>query len=158
MTRYPLLLVAALLFPLLSGYLASYFYPGGFAMAQQQADGASGNAWAIVLLALVMVAGIFSSFVFERAKDSRQEGVPVSLRLSEITADFKFIAALFVSPLIFNSVYALTEQNPETLGDYLLAYQNGFFWQTVLAGVAGNTAGASARQPRRGSAPKRGKP
>jgi hypothetical protein len=55
---------------------------------------------------------------------------------------------LFVSPLIFNSVYALTNQNPETIGDFLLAYQNGFFWQTVLAGVASNFAGRRAPRPR----------
>lgn len=66
--------------------------------------------------------------------------LPVTLKLAEIAADFQFVAALFASPLIFNSVYALTKQNPETLGDFLLAYQNGFFWQTVLAGVAGTMA------------------
>lgn len=134
-----LLLPLGLLFPVGAGFVASSFYPGGFAMAQR-VDGSAGNAWAIVLLAVLMVVGIFSSFVFEKARQSRKDGTPISLRLAEVATDFQFIAALFVSPLIFNTVYALTNQNPETLGDFLLAYQNGFFWQTVLAGVADKPA------------------
>jgi hypothetical protein len=100
----PLVFVCGLLFPLLAGYLASFYYPGGFALAQA-ANGSIGNAWSIVLLAALMVVGIFSSFVFEKAKQSRRDGVPVSLKLAEIFTDFQFIAALFVSPLIFNSIY-----------------------------------------------------
>jgi hypothetical protein len=139
-----LLFLVALLFPIVAGYIGSYFYPGGFAMAQAD-NGSMGSAWSIVLLAVIMIAGIFSSFVFEKAKVARADGVPVFFKLSEIAKDFQFIAALFVSPLIFNSVYALTNQNPETLGDYLLAYQNGFFWQTVFAGIAGTIAAPKAR-------------
>jgi hypothetical protein len=100
-----------------------------------------------VLLAVLMLAGIFSSFVFEKAKQAGQDGTSVWLKLRSIFSDFQFIAALFVSPLIFNSIYALTNQNPESLGDFLLAYQNGFFWQTVLAGVASNLA--HTRKPAR---------
>ena len=138
------LFLSACLFPFLGCYLASYFYPGGLLLAQS-ATGSSGDPWHIILLALVMIVGIFSSFVFEKARVSKREGVPISLHLAEIFGDFQFIAALFVSPLIFNSIYALTKQNPETLGDFLLAYQNGFFWQTVLAGVAGGKAGRSLK-------------
>lgn len=104
----------------------------------QPANNFGGSVWSIVLLAGLMVIGIFSSFVFEKARQSKSDGTPISLRLAEIFSDFRFIAALFVSPLIFNSIYALTNQNPETIGDFLLAYQNGFFWQTVLAGIAGS--------------------
>ena len=127
----------ALLCPFVIGYAGSYFYPGGFALAQGAGKG-SGNAWNVALLAVLMVVGIFSSFVFEKAKKSHRDGSPVSLELAAILTDFQFVAALFVAPLIFNSIYALIGQNPETIGDFLLAYQNGFFWQTVLAGVAGD--------------------
>ena len=95
-----------------------------------------------------MIVGIFSSFVFEKAKKSRRDGTPVSLKLATILTDFQFVAALFVSPLIFNSTYALIGQNPESLGDFLLAYQNGFFWQTVLAGVTGEIVDRGVRTRR----------
>ncbi|MBR1231635.1 hypothetical protein [Bradyrhizobium sp. AUGA SZCCT0182] len=147
------ILIAAigLAFMFLSGYVASFYYPGGFGYAQATKD-VPGNPWNIVLLAVLMIAGIFSSFVFEKAKQG--EGmVAVGPALRSIFNDFQFIAALFVSPLIFNSVYALTNQNPESMGDFLLAYQNGFFWQTVLAGIAGKVGGnkkaTRPAQPRR---------
>jgi hypothetical protein len=103
--------------------------------------------------AILMIAGIFSSFVFEKAKQEGQGITAVGPALRSIFNDFQFIAALFVSPLIFNSIYALTNQNPESMGDFLLAYQNGFFWQTVLAGIAGKV-GANKR-PARSSTPRR---
>ena len=123
------------------GLIASYFYPGGFAMAQA-ASGDSGNLLNIILLAAIMVVGIFASFAFAKSKDARTRGTPFTVGLGEILKDWDFIGALFVSPLIFNSVYALTQQNPETLGDFLLAFQNGFFWQTVLSGII-----AGAKKP-----------
>lgn len=137
--------VAGLLFVFASGYFASFYYPGGFGYAQASKDGHA-SPWGITLLAVLMIGGIFSSFVFEKAKQGRgiTDAWPA---VRSIFNDFQFIAALFVSPLIFNSIYALTNQNPETIGDFLLAYQNGFFWQTVLAGVASNFAGRP-RRPR----------
>jgi hypothetical protein len=93
-----------------------------------------------------MIVGIFSSFVFAKASRARDDGVPASVHLREIFSDLEFVAALFVSPLIFNSIYALTKQNPESVADYLLAYQNGFFWHTVLAGVAGKPAKARGKR------------
>jgi hypothetical protein len=142
-----LVVVGALLFPFVVGYLASYYYPGGFALAQGS-EGSNANPCGIALLAALMIVGIFSSFVFEKAKKSRRDGTPISLKLASIVTDFQFVAALFVSPLIFNSIYALVGQNPESLGDFLLAYQNGFFWQTVLAGVAAEIAHPGTRTKR----------
>jgi hypothetical protein len=139
--------VIGLLFVLISGYLASFYYPGGFGYAQASKDGHA-SPWGIVLLAVLMVAGIFSSFVFEKAKQEGRGVTAVGPALRSIFNDFQFVAALFVSPLIFNSIYALTNQNPETIGDFLLAYQNGFFWQTVLAGVASNFTDRRTRRPR----------
>lgn len=139
--------VSALLFPFFIGYVASYYYPGGFALAQNS-SASNASPWGIALLTVLMIVGIFSSFVFEKAKKSRRDGTPVSLKLTSILTDFQFVAALFVSPLIFNSIYALIGQNPETLGDFLLAYQNGFFWQTVLGGVAGEVTDKGTRTER----------
>lgn len=59
--------IVSLIFLFGVGFLASYFYPGGFALAQAQAQG-RGNIINIILLGLVMLLGIFSSFVFAKAK------------------------------------------------------------------------------------------
>src|SRR5258706_15776275 len=93
-------------FVFLAGYVASFYYPGGFGYAQATKD-APVSPWNIVLLAILMIAGIFSSFVFEKAKQGGQGMVAVGPALRSIFNDFQFIAALFVSPLIFDSIYAL---------------------------------------------------
>lgn len=129
-----LALVVSMLVLFGSGLAASYFYPGGFALAQAEDQGA-GNVVSIVLLAVVMLVGIFASFVFAKAREEQPDTPSTKLSFSGILTDWQFIAAIFVSPLIFNSIYALTQQNPETLSDYLLSFQNGFFWQTVLGGI-----------------------
>jgi hypothetical protein len=115
--------------------LGSRFYPGGILFAQAPAE-QSGLAWNVVILAVLMLFGIFSSFVFEKARSREAAEQTVWKNFFDIFSDFSFIAAIFISPVVFNSVYSLVHQNPQGLGDYLLAYQNGFFWQSVLAGVA----------------------
>ena len=114
---------------------SSKFYPGGYLFAQAPAE-KSASMINLALLAVLMLLGIVSSFVFERAKYRPAGTESVWKHLSAVFTDFQLIAAVFVSPIIFNSIYSLVHQNPESLGDYLLAYQNGFFWQSVLAGVA----------------------
>lgn len=42
------------------------------------------------------------------------------------------IKASLVSPLVFASVYALTKTEPDPVVAHLLAFQNGFFWESVL--------------------------
>jgi hypothetical protein len=141
-----MIFIAGLIFSFAVSLAASFFYPGGFALAQAS-RGSGGNIVNIILLALLMLVGIFASFVFAKSKDAKARGVSFSIGLAEITRDWEFLGALFVSPLIFNSVYALTQQNPETLGDFLLAFQNGFFWQTVLSGIVGRTTSSAGRLP-----------
>lgn len=119
----------------MTGYFASFYYPGGFALAQASGDASSGNITNILLLALMMILGIFASFVFAKAKTASAEGLSLAIGFRDIFTDWQLIGALFVSPLIFNSIYALTGQNPEALGDFLLSFQNGFFWQSILGGL-----------------------
>lgn len=82
------------------------------------------------------------------AKQGTASRESVWTNLSVVLTDFRLIAAVFVSPIIFNSVYSLVHQNPESVSDFLLAYQNGFFWQSVLAGVAGPPPSRTARGTR----------
>lgn len=124
-------------------FIGTYFYPGGFLFAQGPTNESS-SLLPVVLLAGVMLIGIVSSFVFERAKSPDAIGATLSKNLKNVLTDFRLIAALFVSPMIFNSVYALVGQAPDSVNDFLLAYQNGFFWQTILSGIATKVAKPSA--------------
>jgi hypothetical protein len=118
---------------------ASRFYPGGYLLAQAPVE-KSASVVNLGLLALLMLLGIVSSFVFERAKQAGAAAGTVWTNLSAVFSDFRLIAAIFVSPIIFNSVYSMVHQNPESISDFLLAYQNGFFWQSIISGIAGRKA------------------
>jgi hypothetical protein len=131
--RYILALLA-ILFLCGTTLLGSQFYPGGYAFAQAP-SAQSGSIWNLCLLAVLMLSGIVSSFVFEQAKTMKPEAGGVGAKLKAVLTDYRLVAAIFVSPLIFNSVYSLVHQNPQGLSDYLLAFQNGFFWQSVIVGV-----------------------
>jgi hypothetical protein len=43
-----------------------------------------------------------------------------------------FIAALCVAPFVFMSVYIIVNKSPGDPASYLLAFQNGFFCETVF--------------------------
>jgi hypothetical protein len=118
-----------------ANWVGSYFYPGGYLFAQE-ASAQSYTILPIVLLAVAMLVGIVSSFIFERAKSPQAQRTTLGKNMKKALTDFRLIAAVFVSPVIFNSVYALVGQAPDSMSDYLLAYQNGFFWQTILSGLA----------------------
>jgi membrane protease YdiL (CAAX protease family) len=126
-------------------FVASKYYPGGYLFAQAPTD-ASASLVNLSLLALLMFLGILSSFIFERAKQRSSDQESVWTNFSMVLTDFQFIAAVFVSPIIFNSIYSLVHQNPEGVSDFLLAYQNGFFWQSILAGVTPRRRTAAARK------------
>ena len=145
MGRFILFLACAFAVLLGANFVGSHYYPGGYMFAQPPADKPAA-AGQLVLLALLMLLGIISSFVFERAKTRHAGGQSISQNLSAVFSDFRLIAALFVSPIIFNSVYSLVHQNPESISDFLLAYQNGFFWQSVISGIAGRRSAALRRR------------
>lgn len=117
--------------------VASQFYPGGFLLAQA-GSGGTPSIVSLVMLSVLTVMGIVSSFIFERTKQRASEQVSIWENMGSVFSDFRLIAALFASPLIFNGVYSLVHQNPQGLSDFLLAYQNGFFWQSVIAGATKN--------------------
>lgn len=141
--RTLILLSVGLLFLALANFIGSYFYPGGFLFAQGPTNESS-SLLPVVLLAVLMLIGIVSSFIFERAKSPEALGATIGKNLRKALTDFRLIAAVFVSPMIFNSVYALVGQAPDSISDYLLAYQNGFFWQTILSGLASRVSGQNS--------------
>lgn len=86
----------------------------------------------IATLVLAMLAGVFSSFLFERLRPKGDAPIALRAELSAVFHSAQFFAAVIVAPLVFNGIYVSVSQNPQGLTDYILAYQNGFFWQAVF--------------------------
>ena len=143
-----ILLILAILFLLGSTYLAVVVVIPRMQASQSTADAAIASAQSqtqvvqnnarFVTLTAVMIAGIVASYIFEAAKKSGPT-VNVPAELGKMLTSSRFIMAIVVSPLIFNSIYLAIGLNPQNIGDYLLAFQNGFFWETVMYGLSRGT-------------------
>ncbi len=145
-TRWVLLTAIALLFLIVLTYVVVVIYiPSqqpplpegvfGAAAAESGEIHATQNNARFLTLVAVMLAGVFASYIFEVAKNA---GPTINLpaELAKMISSSRLIMALVVSPIIFNSVYIAIGSNPENFGDYLLAFQNGFFWEAILSGLS----------------------
>jgi len=82
------------------------------------------------ILATSCVIGILSKFIFDRL--SKLYKTKVSF-IGSLTNAFKAIViAMIVSPIIIVGLYGLLEKIEDTILLALIAYQNGFFFQSVL--------------------------
>ncbi len=87
----------------------------------------------VALLAIFMLIGVVCNYVFDRAKKATEDSIDIRDELIKMLSNPKFIMAIVIAPLTFNSIYVVIGDNPQTIGDYLLAFQNGFFWQSVIS-------------------------
>ncbi len=81
------------------------------------------GVWLEVFLYLMMVAGMVSKYFYDLFDPDKAGSFNVR----------KFMRPLLVSPMVFGVIYTATAE--QVVGSMLLwvfAFQNGFFWQTVL--------------------------
>ena len=76
-----------------------------------------------VLLFVAMVAGILARYYWERLGQGKTTGHTKSVDL---------LPPLLVSPLVFFPIWVYEARMPNGLIPVLVAFQNGFFWQTVF--------------------------
>ena len=85
------------------------------------------------LTALTMLLGIFLGCLFRKVVGNKAKTVRIKRELSEVFRSSSFIAALCISPFIFMSVYVIVNKSPGDPASYLLAFQNGFFCETIFS-------------------------
>jgi hypothetical protein len=86
--------------------------------------------WLEIGLYFIMLLGMASKYLFDAIGEKKRKKIKFN--------KWQFIKPFLVSPMIFVAVYSMT---PETTSAFLLlifAYQNGFFWHTVLYKVVPN--------------------
>jgi H+/Cl- antiporter ClcA len=82
------------------------------------------NPWTWgILLFVAMVVGILARYYWELLGKGKTFG-------DTNTADL--LRPLLVSPLVFFPIWAYSVRMPRGLIPVLVAFQNGFFWQTVF--------------------------
>ena len=83
--------------------------------------------WLDIVYALTVIGGIFAKEIW----DNINETGTISVKIPRL------IAALIVSPIIYSAIYSRLIQNQLSVLGLAMAFQNGFFWQTVFRTVQG---------------------
>ncbi|GAB2678513.1 hypothetical protein [Nocardia goodfellowii] len=84
-----------------------------------------------------MALGLLFSFIHRRAAAAGDGAFNIGQTLEDIPRTAPFWRAFAVSPMVFGFVLVGVGDSELTITQYLLAFQNGFFWETVFGGVAG---------------------
>ena len=85
--------------------------------------------YAVVLFS--MLIGIAFGTLFRQIQGG---GATIRLgsEIQKMVESRSLTRSLLVAPLVFGVVYAIVARTPADLSDYLLAFQNGFFCESVL--------------------------
>jgi len=77
--------------------------------------------------------GLFFSMLVGMAAKYFYDAVDAMGRRKKISFyKWQFFKPMLVSPIVFGTVYANIQQNTSSILLLIFAFQNGFFWQTVL--------------------------
>jgi len=84
--------------------------------------------WLDIVYAVTVIIGIFAKEIWDNINET---GV-ISIRFPRL------MAALIVSPIIYGAIYTRLIQNQLSILGLAMAFQNGFFWQTLFHTVQGS--------------------
>lgn len=85
----------------------------------------------VVLTAAVMLLGILFGCLYRRL--SKLTGQVNAIKeMRDVLSSESFLSALCVSPFIFFAVYAIVKQRPGDPASLLLAFENGFFCESIF--------------------------
>jgi len=85
--------------------------------------------WLDITYLLTMIMGILAKEIW----DNINETGAISIKIPRL------IAAIIVSPIIYAAIYSKLIQNQLSLLGLAVAFQNGFFWQSVFRTIQGGS-------------------
>ena len=119
-------------------------YSGAFFATGVGWTGSSLPVFSLALTVLLMFAGIVFGCLYRRLVGPDRQVNPLR-ELRRVFTSTSFLAALCVSPFVFMAVYAVVANTPGDPASYLLAFQNGFFCESIFKQITDKPkAGASA--------------
>ena len=84
--------------------------------------------WLDFGLYFIMLLGMASKYLYDAIGGKKRR----KIRFNK----WQFIKPFLVSPMIFATVYAMIPETTSAVMLLVFAYQNGFFWQTLLYKIA----------------------
>jgi hypothetical protein len=123
-----------LLLAMLFAYVQfAYYSPAGF----QNVD--TGDITKPVVLSAFSLLGIFSKGALGAVMQTRERGTVLTL-LATALSPKNLVRAIVVCPLVILSLYHSLQQIGDTVLVALIAYQNGFFFESILHSGAAKKA------------------
>jgi hypothetical protein len=147
--RLMLVLLGAV-FLVVSTYLAQLYVARERGQSGHFAPGTDpSSALPFVLIVVVTLLGIVCHYLFEKLKTSPGETINLRAELSAMVSSRQFWMALFAAPLTFNATYVLIGDASANIGvgSYLLAFQNGFFWESIVDGLLSRNQETTSAEP-----------
>lgn len=80
--------------------------------------------WIEIALYFVMIAGMEAKYIYDWIGSGKGR--------QKKFQKWQMLKPMFVSPLVFGSIYASMSEISSFVLLFVFAFQNGFFWQTVL--------------------------
>ncbi|NWF62512.1 MAG: hypothetical protein HXY43_25570 [Fischerella sp.] len=112
----------------------TYYYHGGL---RGELGFEQRLAWLQVFFAaLVMLIGIILGTLF-RQLEGRTGRVMILREFSSVFSSASFWGAICVSPLVFFAIFSVSRDDPGAMSSYVLAFENGFFWESVYKKLLG---------------------
>jgi hypothetical protein len=103
-----------------------------FGFGGNSEDQRSFQLWRTLLLYFVTLCGIWGRILQMRLSAAGKGPISMRYELIGSFSEPNLWIAVLVSPIIFVATYKAAAQNPDTVLALVLAFQNGFFWQTIL--------------------------
>ena len=126
----------AIVFPFVVGVLAEYLVgPGKMFFARRYSALTEFPLFRILILGVATLLGIFCGLLAEEVRIYKQQKQKPKDMIKRMWGKPRTVFALLLSPVIFHAVYIQVNSQPDTVIALLLAYQNGFFWQSVVETV-----------------------
>ena len=88
------------------------------------------NSLVLLALFLTMILGMVAKALYDLVL--RNEAIVWGWSLLLRTDVF---LPVIVSPMVFGIIYAHLQNSPRGLPTFIFAFQNGFFWKTIFAGL-----------------------
>jgi len=86
----------------------------------------------ILVLIVSTLLGITAGYLHTRLQGSLSSRFNFNDELEKMFHAPDYYRALFASPIVFSVVYLAVNQQPDDVVAFLLAFENGFFWNRVL--------------------------
>lgn len=81
---------------------------------------------------ILMLLGIVFGCLFRQIRENEKEKVLILSEINDMWHSTSFWSAILISPLVFGGVFFVGEESPSGNAALFLAFQNGFFCESIF--------------------------